>query len=86
MSQQEHKPTPYRKLVKKRISKYLKNIKHCDHNQKLIYPHYCQYHMKNVVVCQQCGAERIPPTPIFKFGYSLPTRLQKQRTAHDWFL
>ncbi len=87
-SQQEYKALPYRQNIKKRIPKYLKNIKKCKHDQKLIYPHYCQYHMKNVVVCDLCGAERTPPT-LFTKNRSIPsqiTKLQKEKVAHDWFL
>ncbi len=79
MSQQENKPTPYRQNIKKRIPKYLKNIKTCKHNGKLIYPHHCEYHMKDVVVCDDCHAELLPQ-PFFY------TNLQKQKVAHDWFL
>ncbi len=80
-SQQEFKALPYRQNIKKRIPKYLKNIKKCKHDKKLIYPHYCQYHMKNVVVCDLCHAELLPPPTFFQ-----KTHLQYQKVAHDWFL
>jgi len=76
-SQKDFKPVPYRKLQPK-VSHYLKDMKKCDHNSKLIYPHYCTLHMKNVVMCDTCHAEILPP-PIF-------THLQSQKVAHDWFL
>lgn len=83
-SQQEFKAIPYRKLTPK-VSKYLKNMKQCKHDGKYIFPHYCQYHMKNVVVCDLCHAERLP-TPLFIQHKFTPTNLQKQKVAHDWFL
>ncbi len=92
-SQQEHKPIPYRRQLKKRIPKYLKTIEKCNHDAKQIYPHYCNYHMKNVVVCDLCHAELLPPSfsgyqnyQNLISKYQKKTHLQKQKVAHDWFL